>query len=273
LLADHHERGQSELRASEQYITSDIIHSSPESFLRHLFEKWEKKSSKNTIHLFNKIIDLGCNPRTTRRFFKEDQRGGKNFFNFFFFEASMRVFETSTQVYIQSIRKYYPDFIRVAERIVETGGIKPDQGEFLKTDLICEIFQILVTAKRVSRERIYKRYGDLGIDALNTVLAEGYFYEDNHGFFDFVSREDFLYYGKKVAMKLIQYNVRRFEHFLGLKFSHSNHRSLCLDEETIEEAIRRFREIFAWLAEKGRETQKEDGIVMTFQTIIQPIDI
>ena len=74
-------------------------------------------------------------------------------------------------------------------------------------------------------------------------------------------------------MKLIQYNVRRFEHFFGLKFSHSNHRSLCLDEETIEEAIRKFREIFAWLAEKGRETQNEDGIVMTFQTIIQPIDI
>lgn len=272
MLADHLPREQSKLSTYNNYVTSET-HSSPETFLRSLFDQWEQKSPKNTIHLFNKIIDLGCNSRTTRRFFKEDQRGGKTFFNFFFFEASMRVFGTPSQEYIQSIRKFYPDFIRVAERIVETGGIKADQGDFLKSDLICEIFQILVTSKRVSRNQILQKYGNSGIDALNTILAEGYFDEDIDGFFDFVSREDFLYYGKKIAMKLIDYNVRRFEHFLGLKFSHSNHRSLCLDEETIEEATHKFREIFAWLTEKERETKKENGIVMTFQTIIQPIDI
>ena len=145
MLDDHHERGQSELRASEQYITSDT-QSSPESFLRHLFEKW-RKNLRKTLSICSiklSILDVIQEQQEDEiKKIKEDK-------TFQLFSSKLRcLFETS--VYIQSKRKLPTS----SDRLVETGGIKPDQGEFFKTDLICEIFQILVTAKRV--QEIYRK--------------------------------------------------------------------------------------------------------------------
>ena len=134
----------------------------------------------------------------------------------------------------------------------------------------CDIFQLLVSLKRITKSQIQKKYGNVGISELNKILAQGYFVEDLDGGYKLSSGKDFLYYGHSISLKLIKNNIEKYDKTLS-EFNTDQHRVYHLKKEVAQEYLRKKRELEAWLDANAKETEDGD-VVFTTQTITREIN-
>jgi len=237
------------------------------SYVVFLFKNWKLANKENTLSRLTRMIDSDFDYNCLRRVVIGELKS----ISFDLFDCIFRAINADRNIYLQSIQKWYPHMISVADRISQV-GIKPDKADFLDDSLTKEIYQYLISGLELSRSEIAMEWGRAGIRSLEKILATEHVIEDADGKIKVACKDGYLRFGGHIAMTLVRHNVSKVTpENSGTGNNLFYHRVFYISAEKKELLRQKIRELSCWINANFNEKRdaKEGQELVSIQTVMR----
>lgn len=223
-------------------------------FLNAVFSEWEnKKPEINTKKHLHTLLDINVSYQALRRYFNGKCE------DFDLFESVLRALEVPVGVYKEAITRWYPNMLKVAQRIHDVGKKAEKIEESANHHL--DLFQRLITREPLTSKFVNKEWGKKGLEVVDQTVRQNQIVESEEGLLKVNSADQNIYLGERVVKRLVEHNIQEYYRSKNPEFDHSLYRVFCLTKEKSLRFKKAVEQVFELIDESNEETSEGEFVI------------